>query len=559
MHIYMRLLLVLMLSLVQLPAETPAAKSQPAETNLNVSERRLESIRDITVPLQQAAEDVKVLTAELKSTKSPESRAGIELGLQAARERLDSLRQDFLKSVGGAEAAEYDGTNPDNLTLQEQLVELVQPLLSALSDASADPRELESLRGDLGMWKERKRKADVILDRINAYQEIEAGDVLQKELTRAQRYWEGKRAESTGQIGVIESRIYQRETRKRPFWESMSDMFGRFFRSRGLNLLFAMLAGVVSYLLVRRIYTFVCRYSPLHRKKRATLPRRVADISVTFLSVLIAVWAVMMVFYLRGDWLLLTLVAMMLLGAAWAAKQSLPPYIEQIRTLLNLGSIREGERIVHLGLPWKVRTISFFTTLENPDLQGGELRIPIRDLMGMMSREHDPKEPWFPTRVDDWVLMGDDTHGKVVTQTPEQVVVLHLGGSLKTYPSAEYLLQRPENLSNGYRVDTVFGIDYKHQSISTTEVPAVFERAITEALFSKFDRESIRSIKVELNAAGASSLDYRVIVDVDGSHGSRYRALKRLIQSVCVDTCNAQGWVIPFTQITVHQAEAPND
>jgi hypothetical protein len=60
---------------------------------------------------------------------------------------------------------------------------------------------------------------------------------------------------------------------------------------------------------------------------------------------------------------------------------------------------------------------------------------------------------------------------------------------------------------------------------------------------------------VEFNEAAASSLNFKILADFDGSMGSRYQALHRRIQQICLETCNAHGWVIPFTQITVHQAE----
>ncbi|HEX5791303.1 MAG TPA: hypothetical protein VFY13_09110, partial [Luteolibacter sp.] len=258
--------------------------------------------------------------------------------------------------------------------------------------------------------------------------------------------------------------------------------------------------------------------------------------------------------YIRGDWLLLTVVALLLIGLAWAGKESLPPYIEQIRTVLNLGSIREGERVIHNGLPWKVNALGYLSSFENPDLQGGEVKLPIRDVIKMVSRDADDREPWFPTRIDDWVLMPDGLYGKVVTQTPEQVVVLRQGGSLKTYPSASFLEECPENLSRGFRITSVFGIDYRHQAICTVQVPEILTQALTTVLVGEYGRESIHSIKVEFAHAGASSLDYQILVDADGSMAGRYQVLQRMIQKVCVDTCNAENWVIPFQQITVHQA-----
>ena len=82
------------------------------------------------------------------------------------------------------------------------------------------------------------------------------------------------------------------------------------------------------------------------------------------------------------------------------------------------------------------------------------------------------------------------------------------------------------------------------------------QRAITTALVADYGREAVRSIKVEFTTAGASSLDYQIIADFDGSLASRYQVINRRIQRLCVETCNAEGWVIPFTQVTVHQADA---
>jgi hypothetical protein len=63
------------------------------------------------------------------------------------------------------------------------------------------------------------------------------------------------------------------------------------------------------------------------------------------------------------------------------------------------------------------------------------------------------------------------------------------------------------------------------------------------------------SLNVEFASAGASSLDFVVLADMAGSMDSRYQFLQRRIQRICVDVCNERGYGIPFTQITVHQAE----
>ena len=465
------------------------------------------------------------------------------------------MRGNFRDVIGGAEAAEYNGPTRKDTSIQEQISELIQPMLGELREATASPRELEELRGTLAKWEERKQTADTIIARIDKLMAANKDRALVPELESARRYWASRQAEAASQMGVIGAQIEDRELQKKTLWESISSLFRRFFRSSGLNLLLALIAGVCGFVITRRIYSWLRHFSPVHRRETGSLMSRGSDILAIAIAVLIGISGVLLVFYARGDWFLLTLVAILLIGAAWAGKTALPPYLEQVRMILNLGSVREGERIVHLGLPWRVQSIGFFTQFTNPLLQGGTLRIPIRDLMGMTSRVHDPKEPWFPTEQDNWVILSDETYGKVITQTPEQTVVLRLGGSLKTYATAEFLELAPENLSRGFRVSCVFGIDYGHQSQSTGAIPEILTTTLTTALTAEYGRDGVHSIKVEFASASSSSLDYEILADFDGSLAPRYNTLRRDIQKLCVDACNEHGWVIPFTQVTLHQAE----
>ncbi len=532
-------------SIVETPAGTP------------LIERNLSSLKAVIEPLQGATTELDKLQREFGQAATPEAKREIQVRIDSERERVRQLRGNFQDILGGSEAAEYDEIVTPDTTLQNQLGELLQPIVGTLREATSTPRELEALRKSLDTWTERKRKADIVVNRIGVVTARNTDPSLAPELEEARRMWTGRSAEAAGQMSVLRAQIDERERQQKPMWSTLSGAFGDFFRSRGLNLLLALLAAVAGFIAVRRIYASVRRYTPVHRHGKGSLTSRISDVLSFALAGLVAIIGIILVFYVRGDWLLLTLVVVMLVGVAWAGKAALPPYIEQIRMILNLGSVREDERIIHRGLPWRVASIGFFTTVTNPSLQGGVLRIPIRDLMDMTSREPDPKEPWFPTEKDDWVVLADGTYGKTVTQTPEQVVVLKLGGSLKTYPTGDFLEQSPENLSHGFRVSCTFGIDYRHQEAAAEKIPTHLAQALTSALVADVGREAVRSVKVEFSEAAASSLNYRILADFDGSMGARYQALHRKIQQVCLETCNAHGWVIPFTQITVHQAEVP--
>ena len=63
------------------------------------------------------------------------------------------------------------------------------------------------------------------------------------------------------------------------------------------------------------------------------------------------------------------------------------------------------------------------------------------------------------------------------------------------------------------------------------------------------------NLRVEFERANVSSLDLVAIADFDGASAELYNRLRRALQRYCVEACSEHGWEIPFTQLTLHQAE----
>ncbi len=99
----------------------------------------------------------------------------------------------------------------------------------------------------------------------------------------------------------------------------------------------------------------------------------------------------------------------------------------------------------------------------------------------------------------------------------------------------------------------------------TTAMPTI--TTLKSLIRSMQDLENrLKVLKPELKAAeteeqkikkeaGASSLDFEIIADFSGKVAQYYNVLARAIQSIAVDACNKYGWVIPFTQVTLHTAK----
>ncbi|EFK06888.1 conserved domain protein [delta proteobacterium NaphS2] len=210
--------------------------------------------------------------------------------------------------------------------------------------------------------------------------------------------------------------------------------------------------------------------------------------------------------------------------------------------------------MVYKGIPYEVGAINMNSKLENKALENGFVRLHINDLMELRSRPVTENESWFPSRTGDWVLLADGTYGNVTAQTPEIVTLRLKGGALKYYPTSDYMAQSPTNLSHGYRLTCIFGVDYQHQGIVIREIQEMMKKAVSEGLKEAGYDDLVVHVRVEFKEAAASSLDMAILVTCNERAGARYWVLERTIQKACVEVCNQQGWIIPFQQVSVHMA-----
>ncbi len=527
----------------------PEAMPPPADVAKN-----LETLQGMIPAVQTAEKELAALRAELAKAPTEEAKKEVTGRVDAQRERLQQLRENFRIVASGVEDKAYLSAAEEEASFDSEFKDLLKPLFSTLRDATAKPREMEELRSELATWRERLKVATAALARVQAALAPANDPGVRKELENTRKLWSSRVDEARSETETLSRQIEERERTTPTAWEAVSGMISDFWRSRGLNLLMAFGLAVGVYVLTRRTYRMVRHVSPIHRKKGGGLAARSADLIVAAASVILAFFAATLVFYLKGDWLMLAIAIIFILGLLWASKRALPPYIDQIKVILNLGSVRQGERLIHEGIPWRVDALNMYCEFSNPDLTGGTMRLPVKDLLSLHSRPSDPKEPWFPTRENDWVRLNDGTFGKVIQQTPEQVVVLRLGGSLKTFPTPDFLEQCPENLSRGFRVSASFGIGYGHRAAAAESLPGLLQEAVLKHLVEELGREQVRSVKVEFKAAGASSLDYAILADFAGEAAQKYAALERMIQHACLAAANEHDLDIPFPQMVVHRA-----
>ena len=536
------------------PNLTESPTSDPLVVTAGPDEpTRDEALAALVDTISEVRSELVDQKAALRSAVTDGQKEQIEAAIRALDQRLGNARFDLLDIATDVDLSDFQAVTEEPLTLKGSIEEMIRPLVDEFKRATKGSREAQKTRERFDTLKQQRDIVGKALETLNAVIVEVTEPGIRAELEKVRDEWALRFKEIQNDLSVLGYRVDELEEGQMSFFDKARGGVASFFRTRGRNLLFAILAAVAVFVGLRWLEGGIVKRSPLHKGPR-TFSTRLFNVLFAVLTVLLSVGAAVLVFFLAGDWVMLSFVLLILIGVVFAAKDAIPGFVDDARMLLNLGPVREGERINFNGIPWVVENLTFFTILRNPVLRGGMVRMPVAQLRDYLSRPVHDDEPYFPSEEGDWVLLDDESYGKVVFQSAEMVRLKLLGGALKMYQTEAYLGQNPKNHSHGFRVKTTIGIDYDEQARCTTEILEKFKEFFQREIEKLVEPVNIVSLKVEFALANASSLDYEVLLDLTGTMAPKYYPMQRAMQRIGVDACNEFGLGIPFQQITLHQA-----
>jgi len=554
----------------QAPAQQPATAPQPAAAQEAEQEQEAEPENedDLTRARQQLLEiqqsilvkrsQVSDLRRQLKRTTDESERHEMELKIEDDETDLKNLRTSFENiALGGLDLSIFDPQQQNmQFNWQQELQAILKPVFQALKQITEKPRQIEHLSSQISVLEAQTRIAQTALANINKLFDDSLDKVTRERLESVRKSWSQQADDLQRQRGISELQLKVMKDNDENILARLHQSLSDFFTGRGLNMALAVGAFLLVYFAMKGLYS---RYitsgsGPFSRYLTNNTSRRIFKYIYQAVTLIFSIIAVLLMLYMVDDILLLVLAVIVLLVLGLGMRNFLPRYIQEAKLLMNLGAVRERERVIYRDLPWMVRSLGVFSKLYNPALDG-LLRLPLSEILTLVSRPYREDEPWFPTATGDWVMMGDETVGQVTLQTPE-IVQIRTKGSVQSRVTASFLASQPRNLSAGFSVPITFGIDYQHQDISTTEVEKVLKQAIETALRLTEIGKHVEDVLVEFKDAGASSLNYLIYITMKGSGAEYYFAVTRLVQKICVDICNEHGWIIPFNQLTIHAGSA---
>ena len=491
------------------------------------------------------------LNHQLTSTKDPAKRKTIQAQLEKENTGFKQLNGSLLQlSVGSVDINDLENEEKEKINLNKSLEDIFEPFAMMLMRFTQTPRKIEQLTSEIETIKHKNEKLNIAINNLKSYKMLTPE--LQAKINEKLEHYSEKRLLLFHKLNSLNLQLEKLEKKSEKPFSTAYNSFLEILYTQGLTVLYAILVFAVLSafaLFIKKLINLYFESKNNYTNQR--FAQRLVNLLLNVLSGVLAIMGAIFVIYIRADWLILAIVLFVLLAIFWSLKNALPQYLDEIRMMLNIGVVRENERVIYKGVPYKITRIGLYGLLENPALSNAKIRMPLKILETLISRETERDEVWFPTRCDDYVFVNK-TYGKVLSQTPETVTLQTFGTAIKTYKTAEFLTLKPTNISkNGFSIIFTISIDYKHQLQLTTTIKTMLEKGLNRAISHEPFAPFMQRTWIEFNEAKINSLDLKVISTYAGEAAESYYFIERTLRRGVLETCNNNGWKMPYPQLEV--------
>lgn len=527
--------------------------NDPSETHddAGIQVTRLEELARLLKTKTDQRDELKLLLEGVDEESMTQERAS-----------LKNLNRDIARvattfeviALGNTDISLLNPTDEVDTDWRQDLIDILDPLIESLKSVTERPRQLAELRETILLTQSKLDVAEAAIQELQTIPVESLDDTATVRIGNLVAKWTGEAGQLQQELLVSNSQLERLTADQKSFFEGVWPATREFLLGRGLTLIVASIVAALAWGMMRVLWwIYITRFTTKELRRTKTW-FRLLEYSYYFLTTLVTLLAVLVVLYIREDLLLIALSLLLIFGAVLSFRQFLPRYIREARLLLNLGSVREDERVIYNGLPWQVMSLNLHSVLRNPALDG-VIRLPLDRVSDLVSRPV-KNNLWFPSNRGDYVILPDGVLGKIRHQTPDLVEISIRGGMTMTYNTSDFYSINLINLSRDktFGVSVTFGLDYELQAISLTEIPKALEAEVQSVFIDAGYKQYLKSLLVELSSANASSLDFILFATLDSKVAKDYYKFERLLQQSCVAVSNKKGWTIPFPQLTVHQS-----
>ena len=268
--------------------------------------------------------------------------------IAALDEEIAALRNRLIALGTGVDPLREQDADTGPVSWEEELRNLLSPILAELRSVTERPRRIESLKTLVAEYDRLVAEADGAIVLLDATIEETTEEDTLAELLALKAEWGDRRTTQQERHTIAALELDELSQTARSPRELIQEVVQLFIHLRGRNLLIALSTFVLVFAGVRLLNRSLLR-AVARRNIDTSSSIRAIQLVFYLLGSLGAVASVLMVLYVLGDWFLLSIGIIALIGIGWGLRETVPRAVEELKLMLNFGSVREGERLVWAG------------------------------------------------------------------------------------------------------------------------------------------------------------------------------------------------------------------
>jgi len=510
--------------------------------------------------LIQSIEEVSSLIEEKekeqKNASTDEEKVKISEELKKLLSRLTKLERDFNVMATGIDIETDEEEKNKNVNWEQELKDVFSPVIVQLRKVTEPSRKIELLRSNITYYEQQLPQIKDGIKQVDSLLVESHHKLVNEKLTATKEYWQQQEKEFISKLEIAEGQLIELQRKKTSPAEAFNYFTDALFSQRSKNLFFAFATFFITFFIFHLLRRFFMWANPLSRIPKYKLVANIIDVGLYLLTFIASILALVVTLYVTNEILVLGLVLLILLGVMWTLRDALPKFAEQIKLLLGYGAVRQGERVMYNDLPWLVESIGIFSYLKNPLLTGGTLRLPLKDLIDLRSREFDEKETWFPCKEGDYILINRTDWRKVILQTPN-VIKFDWFEMVESMPMKNFLRQSVYNISTApFWSGITFYISYQHRDIVLDDVVAKLNAFIAEEIKVEPYAEHIVYLWVDFAELTDTSLGVMAWLQLAPEAAPKYGNAKMRLTQICLKAANKYNWeVLRFAPVMLDKPQ----
>jgi hypothetical protein len=288
--------------------------------------------------LQVKDAEIKQLSKELEKLKGEEAKEKSSEISEVQNERKE-LRLKMESLATGADIKDYRNKVPAKFNFAEEIQKLLRPMVHSLNSVTQDSREIEELKQEIEEAKLRKEIAitatNNLTNLLNKAKEKSVEDSLGVMLSD----WKEELENIKNDENILSQQLEAKTQSKESTLSSVGKVFTDFFKNRGINFVFGIIAFFIVFILLRFLYFLTKKIQSKRKNHKTSTFDRLSELTFHISTIIASILAMLSIFNMRNDWLLLGIAVLFLLAIGWGIIKTLPTKIEQLMILLNLGSV----------------------------------------------------------------------------------------------------------------------------------------------------------------------------------------------------------------------------